>query len=166
MIAFSDSTVASEMKSSTCRESKSKALSYGRGGRSPKFVHKDIEGPFRLDLKGMRSFWCSSKRAAVISESSDCKLTTHLSKPLASTSTKCYGGEYRRNLFRRWSGIAWEIRGNVEDDWREGSALAVIGSPYRSKQWDNRKRHQADHDGSAEPNYESLNVVSNYGLSL
>ena len=60
LIEISDATVASDMKCSTCRESKSEALSYARGGRSPKtvgeVVHTDIEGPFRPDVNGMKYF--------------------------------------------------------------------------------------------------------------
>ncbi|CAM9556873.1 unnamed protein product [Sphacelaria rigidula] len=52
--------VASEMRCSVCKECKSEALSYGRGGRSPRapgeVVHIDLEGPFHANVTGMKYF--------------------------------------------------------------------------------------------------------------
>ncbi|CAM9753310.1 unnamed protein product, partial [Sphacelaria rigidula] len=46
------------MRCSVCKECKSEALSYGRGGRSPEapleVVHTDLEGPFNADITGMK----------------------------------------------------------------------------------------------------------------
>ncbi|CAN0458939.1 unnamed protein product [Discosporangium mesarthrocarpum] len=48
------------MQCSVCKECKAEALSYGRGGRSPKtigeVVYTDLEGPFNADVTGMRYF--------------------------------------------------------------------------------------------------------------
>ncbi|CAM9872319.1 unnamed protein product, partial [Sphacelaria rigidula] len=60
LIDITDTTVASEMRCSVCKERKSEALSYGRGGRSPKapgeVVHTDLEGPSHVDVTGMKYF--------------------------------------------------------------------------------------------------------------
>lgn len=60
LIEISDSTVASEMRLSACRESKSEVQSDGRRGRSPKtpgeVVHTDTEKLFRAYYDGMRYF--------------------------------------------------------------------------------------------------------------
>ena len=60
LIDITDTTVASEMRCSVCRECKSQALSYARGGRSPKtpgeVIHTDLEGPFHPDVTGMKYF--------------------------------------------------------------------------------------------------------------
>ncbi|CAN0455718.1 unnamed protein product, partial [Discosporangium mesarthrocarpum] len=60
LIEITDATVASEMQCSVCKECKAEALSYGRGGRSPKTIgevlHTDLEGPFNADVTGMRYF--------------------------------------------------------------------------------------------------------------
>ncbi|CAN0439419.1 unnamed protein product [Discosporangium mesarthrocarpum] len=60
LIEITDAKVASEMQCSVCKECKAEALSYGRGGRSPKrigeVVHTDLEGPFNADVTGMRYF--------------------------------------------------------------------------------------------------------------
>ncbi|CAN0016909.1 unnamed protein product, partial [Sphacelaria rigidula] len=58
LIDITDTTVASEMRCSVCKECKSETLSYGRGGRSPeapdKVVHTDLEAPFHADVTGMK----------------------------------------------------------------------------------------------------------------
>ena len=60
LINITDTTVASEMRYSVCRECKSQVLSYARGGRSPKppreVIHTDLEGPFHPDVTGMKYF--------------------------------------------------------------------------------------------------------------
>ena len=60
LVNITDTTVASDMRCSVCRECKSQALSYGRGGRSPKMpgeiIHTDLEGPFHPDITGMKYF--------------------------------------------------------------------------------------------------------------
>ena len=60
LIEVTDTTVASDMRCAVCRECKSQALSYGRGGRSPKVsgqvIHTDLEGPFHPDVTGMKYF--------------------------------------------------------------------------------------------------------------
>ncbi|CAM9301783.1 unnamed protein product, partial [Sphacelaria rigidula] len=59
-IDVTDTTVASEMRCSVCKECKSETLSYGRGGRSSKapgeVVHTDLEGHFHADVTGMKYF--------------------------------------------------------------------------------------------------------------
>ncbi|CAM9581103.1 unnamed protein product [Sphacelaria rigidula] len=60
LIDVTDTTVASEMRCSVCKEFKSEALRYGRRDRSPKapgeVVHTDPEGPFHADVTGMKYF--------------------------------------------------------------------------------------------------------------
>ena len=60
LINITDTTVESEMRCSVCREFKSQALSYARSGRSPKppgeVIYTDLEGPFHLDVTGMKYF--------------------------------------------------------------------------------------------------------------
>ena len=53
-------TVATDMRRTVCRECKTQALSYGRGGRSPKpsgeVIHTDLEGPFHRDVTVIKYF--------------------------------------------------------------------------------------------------------------
>jgi len=61
LIEVSDATTVAEFTCNTCKECKSEALSYGRGGRMPKtqpgeLVHTDIEGPFKPDVNGFKYF--------------------------------------------------------------------------------------------------------------
>ena len=55
LIEISDATTVANFHCSTCKECKSEALSYARGGRTPKtqsgeLVHTDLEGPFKPDV--------------------------------------------------------------------------------------------------------------------
>ncbi|CAM9360459.1 unnamed protein product, partial [Sphacelaria rigidula] len=60
LIDVTDTTVAYEMRCSVCKECKPEALSYGRGGRSPKapgeVVQTDLEGPFHTGVTDMEYF--------------------------------------------------------------------------------------------------------------
>lgn len=53
-------TVARDITCSVCRGSKSEALSYGRGEKTPEtlgeVIHTDIEGHLRPERHGMRNF--------------------------------------------------------------------------------------------------------------
>ena len=56
----SDTTVATDMRCTECREHKSQALSYEIGGRRPKtpgeVIHIDLEGPFYPEATEMKYF--------------------------------------------------------------------------------------------------------------
>ncbi len=61
LIEISDATTVSDFHCSTCKECKSEALSFARGGRTPKVepgevVHTDLEGPFKTDVNGFKYF--------------------------------------------------------------------------------------------------------------
>ncbi|CAM9397444.1 unnamed protein product, partial [Choristocarpus tenellus] len=60
LLDISDTTVASELLCKACKECKSEALIYARGGRSAKtvgeVVHTDMEGTFDPDVTGMKYF--------------------------------------------------------------------------------------------------------------
>ncbi|CAN0027892.1 unnamed protein product, partial [Choristocarpus tenellus] len=60
LLDIADATVASKLHCKVCKECKSEALSYARGGRSPKtvgeVVHTDMEGPFNPDVTGIKYF--------------------------------------------------------------------------------------------------------------
>ncbi|CAM9476000.1 unnamed protein product, partial [Choristocarpus tenellus] len=60
LLEITDATVASELQCETCKECKSEALSYQRGGRTPKqpgeVVHTDLAGPFKADITGHQYF--------------------------------------------------------------------------------------------------------------
>ncbi|CAM9478395.1 unnamed protein product, partial [Choristocarpus tenellus] len=60
LLEITDATVASELQCETCKECKSDALSYQRGGRTPKqpgeVVHTDLAGPAKADITGHQYF--------------------------------------------------------------------------------------------------------------
>jgi hypothetical protein len=61
LIEISDAATISDFTCNTCKECKSEALSYARGGRIPKaqpgeLVHTDLEGPFKPDVNGFKYF--------------------------------------------------------------------------------------------------------------
>ena len=61
LIEITDSTTIADFKCNTCKECKSEALSFPRGGRTPKLqpgekVHTDIAGPFKEDVYGNKWF--------------------------------------------------------------------------------------------------------------
>ena len=60
LIQARDTTVAKDIRRTVCRECKSRALSYGKGGRSPKtpgeVIHANLERPFHPDVAGMKHF--------------------------------------------------------------------------------------------------------------
>ncbi|CAN0480906.1 unnamed protein product [Discosporangium mesarthrocarpum] len=60
LIRITDSTVASEVRCAVCKECKSEACSFARGGRSQKIsgemVHTDLEGLFNPDVSGSQYF--------------------------------------------------------------------------------------------------------------
>ncbi|CAN0014305.1 unnamed protein product [Choristocarpus tenellus] len=60
LLEITDATVVSELQCETCKECKSEALSYQRGGRTPKqpgeVVHTDLAGPFKADITDHQYF--------------------------------------------------------------------------------------------------------------
>lgn len=68
LIDVSDTTVTFEIRCSVYRLSKSEALSYGRGGRSPRtlgeLVSAEAEASFRVDVMGMKYFQFSTDEAS------------------------------------------------------------------------------------------------------
>ena len=101
-IEVSDSTVPSDMKCSICCESKSEALSYGRDGRSPKtlgeVVHTDIEGPFQLDVNGMREL------IVLLEDDSRDKRVVALKAPDAAVQAM---GHFLDQMLREEKSVKW-----------------------------------------------------------
>ncbi|CAM9813240.1 unnamed protein product [Choristocarpus tenellus] len=60
LLEITDATVVSDLQCETCKEYKSEALSYQRGGRTPKqpgeVVHTNLAGPFKVDITGHQYF--------------------------------------------------------------------------------------------------------------
>jgi Reverse transcriptase (RNA-dependent DNA polymerase) len=61
LIEVSDAATVADFTCNTCKECKSEALSFARGGRAPKvepgeIVHTDLEGPFKTDVNGFKYF--------------------------------------------------------------------------------------------------------------
>ena len=61
LIEISDAATVADFTCNTCKECKSEALSFARGGRTPKMqpgevVHTDLEGPFKPDVNGFKYF--------------------------------------------------------------------------------------------------------------
>lgn len=152
LINISDVTFASEMRGSVCKECMSEALSFGRGGTSPKtpgeVMHTDLEGPFRADVLGMKYFQvfvdeASTEKHVVGLKTRDAAVdaTAAYIDDMArdGITVKCISGDGAGEL--GWSAKFLRMLANRETKWR--------GSPLRKFQ--SQASDQATHVGRAKP---------------
>ncbi|CAN0021700.1 unnamed protein product, partial [Choristocarpus tenellus] len=110
LLEITDATVVSELQCETCKECKSEALSYQRGGRTPKqpggVVHTDLAGPFKADITGHQYF-----QVFVDESSRDKRVYGLKTKNTATDATAAYIDQMTREVkFQRMlanNGTRW-----------------------------------------------------------